>query len=64
MWYKQIYYCTNYSVYCNLISYCAAGIYVTGFEGTRLPRTQQEDTLFSITRQLYTLANISARYQC
>ena len=26
MWYKQIYYCTNYSVYCNLIIYCAAVI--------------------------------------
>ena len=25
-------------------------IYVTGFERTRLPRTQQEDTLFTITR--------------
>ena len=25
-------------------------IYVTGFETTRLPRTQQEDTLFTITR--------------
>ena len=25
-------------------------IYVTGYERTRLPRTQQEDTLFSITR--------------
>ena len=24
--------------------------YVTGFERTRLPRTQQEDTLFTITR--------------
>ena len=24
-------------------------IYVTGFERTRLPRTQQEDTLFTIT---------------
>ena len=26
------------------------GIYVTGFERTRLPRTQQEDTLFTITQ--------------
>ena len=25
-------------------------IYVTGFERTHLPRTQQEDTLFTITR--------------
>ena len=24
--------------------------YVTGFERTRLPRTQEEDTLFTITR--------------
>ena len=24
--------------------------YVTGFERTHLPRTQQEDTLFTITR--------------
>ena len=26
------------------------GVYVTGFERTRLPRTLQEDTLFTITR--------------
>ena len=25
-------------------------VYVTGFERTHLPRTQQEDTLFTITR--------------
>ena len=25
-------------------------IYVTGFKRTRLPRTQEEDTLFTITR--------------
>ena len=25
-------------------------LYVTGFERTRLPRTQQEDALFTITR--------------
>ena len=25
-------------------------MFVTGFERTRLPRTQQEDTLFTITR--------------
>ena len=29
--------------------YCLC-IYVTGFERTCLPRTQQEDTLFTITR--------------
>ena len=26
-----------------------SNLYVTGFERTRLPRTQQEDTLFTIT---------------
>ena len=29
--------------------YNIANTYVTGFERTRLPRTQQEDTLFTIT---------------
>ena len=35
---------------------------MTGFEKTWLPRTQQQETLFSITQQLYTLTNISDRY--
>ena len=37
-------------------------IYVTGFEITHLPSTQQQDIPFSITQQLYTLTNISGRY--
>ena len=32
------------------IAYVHSHTYVTGFERTRLPRTQQEDTLFTITR--------------
>ena len=32
------------------IGYVIHAAYVTGFERTRLPRTQQEDTLFTITR--------------
>ena len=35
--------------YCTL-TYMAQTTNVTGFERTRLPRTQQEDTLFTITR--------------
>ena len=37
---------------------------MTGFEKRRLPHTQQQDTLFTIKRQLYTLINNSARYWC
>ena len=36
--------------------------YVTRFEKSSLPRTQQQDTLFTIKRQLYMLTNNSARY--
>ena len=35
---------------------------VTRSEKSWLPRTQQQDTLFTIKRQLYTLTNNSARY--
>ena len=33
-----------------LANVISLAIYVTGFERTRLPRTQQEDILFTITR--------------
>ena len=51
-------------MYVDKLATTLISINVTGFERTLLPRTQQEDILFTITQQLYTLANISARYQC
>ena len=39
-------------------------LYVTRFEKNHLPRTQHQDILFTIKRQLYTLTNNSGRCQC
>ena len=36
--------------YIHACSYVDIAIYVTGFERTHHPRTQQEDILFTITR--------------
>ena len=47
-----------------ILLYCCYVLFVTGFEKAWLPRTQQQDTLFTIARQLYTLTNKSGRYQC
>ena len=33
-----------------IVLWVSGSVNVTGFERTRLPRTQQEDTLFTITR--------------
>ena len=44
------------------VHYYVVAIYVTRSEKSRLPRTQQQDTLFTIKQWLYTLANNSAWY--
>ena len=36
--------------------------YVIRYENNQLPRTKQHDTLFTITQQLYTLANNSGKH--
>ena len=38
--------------------------YVTRFEKSHLPRTQHQDTLFTIKRLPHTLTNNSGRYRC
>ena len=53
-----------HSDYDIILLYCSSSkclylhlVYVTGFDKTGLPHTQQHDTLLTITQQLYTLTD-------
>ena len=50
--------CEKYNKYILAVT---SSVYVTGSENNQLPHTQQQDTLFTIKRWLYTLINNSAR---